>query len=298
MKEEQGFGRIFGGSMDRRRLLKVGFRSSYSLGLAAFGYGALIERRRPVIERVECQVPERFAALDGLTIAVMSDFHHDEFHDDTLMGTAIEATNALNPDLILLAGDFISDEVEGLEALADHFSRLKARTGIYGVLGNHDQWTNSSAIAARVQKSGVELLRNANVSLRTPAGERVVLAGLESIWGGHPRLAHSLRGVPSDVPVILGWHEPDPFDDLEDDRIALQISGHTHGGQVCAPLFGAIRLPAYGKKFPAGLYRKNDSSLYVTRGIGAMGVPVRFCCPPEISLLTLKASLAGSDEII
>lgn len=284
--------------MNRRRLLKIGFRSSLAAGAAAFGYGSLIERRRPIVERVVCPVPERFAALDGLSIAVMSDFHHDEFHDDTLMGSAIEVANALKPDVILLAGDFISRDLRGLEALADHFSGLEAGLGVYGVLGNHDQWTNSGAIVTRLQKDGVEVLRNANVSLRTPAGEKVVLAGLESVWGGSPRLESALRGVSRDVPVILGWHEPDPFDDLEDGRIALQISGHTHGGQVCAPVYGAIRLPAYGKKFVAGLYRKNDSSLYVTRGVGAMGVPVRFCCPPEISLITLKARDRDTAEII
>jgi len=268
------------------------------MGAAAFGYGSLIERRRPVIERAKCPLPERFAALDGVTIAVMSDFHHDEFHDDTLMSSAIEATNALKPDLIVLAGDFISNQVAGLDALADHFSRLKARHGVFGVLGNHDQWTGSSAVESRVQKAGVEVLRNATTMLRTNAGERFVLAGLESVWGGNPRIDHTFRGVPSNVPVIVGWHEPDPFADMEDRRIALQVSGHTHGGQVCVPFYGAIKLPHYGKKFVAGLYRRNDASLYVTRGIGAMGVPVRFCCPPEISLITLKAAEAGRSKII
>ena len=284
--------------MNRRRLLKYGFRSSFAVGAGAFGYGSLIERRHPVIERATCPLPERFVALDGLTIAVMSDFHHDEFHDDTLMGGAIEATNGLNPDLILLAGDFISRKVAGLDALANHFSGLEARHGVFGVLGNHDQWTGSSAVAARIQKAGVEVLRNATTALRTDAGERFLLAGLESAWGGNPRIDHTFRGVPSDLPVIVGWHEPDPFADVEDRRIALQVSGHTHGGQVCAPWFGAIKLPHYGKKFVAGLYRKNDASLYVTRGIGAMGVPVRFCCPPEISLISLKAAARDDSKII
>jgi uncharacterized protein len=270
----------------RRDFLRLGLGA----GAAMFGYGSLVERRFPVVERVDCLLPARHAGLDGLTIALMSDFHHDDFDDDTLMDRAIAATNALRPDLVMLTGDFISQDVAGLDALGGHLRRLVARLGVFGTLGNHDQWGGRSReVTRRLEKSGVAILRNHATGLRAPSGARFFAAGLESAWAGHPDLARALRGVPEDAPVLLGWHEPDPFDSIDDSRVLLQLAGHTHGGQVRVPFYGALQLPAYGRKYVAGLFRQGGRCLYVTRGIGALGVPVRFCCPPEISFLTLRA---------
>lgn len=271
----------------RRNFLRLGF---YGSGVGAFGYGSLIERRIPRIEQVTCPLPEKHAALDGLKIAVMSDFHHDDFRDDTLIGGAIEKMNALKPDLVMFPGDFISDDVKGMDALAGHFQNIEARIGAFACLGNHDQWNAPEGVRKQLERGGVSVLINQSTELRSPdTGARFVMAGLESAWAGKPDLARTLRGVNGDVPVLLGWHEPDPFDTISDGRVLLQMSGHTHGGQVCAPFWGAIQLPSYGKKYVAGLFGDDDARLYVTRGIGSMGVPVRFCCPPEISLITLKA---------
>lgn len=260
-------------------------------GAGLFGYGALIERRSPRIERVICPLPKRHAGLDGLSIAVMSDFHHDDFHDDRLVAGAIEQMNGLAPDLVLLPGDFITRDPAAMEALAGHFQNIESRLGVFATLGNHDQWTSAEAVRRQLVRGGVALLRDSATELRAPVtDEKFVLAGLESAWAGHPDLAKTLRGVRGDVPVLLGWHEPDPFDTVTDGRVLLQMSGHTHGGQVCAPFYGAIRLPDYGRKYVAGLYGDDSARLYVTRGIGALAVPVRFFCPPEISFITLRAT--------
>lgn len=277
---------------NRRHFLRLGF---YGGGAGLFGYGSLIERRFPVIERVTCPLAEAYAGLDGLKIAVMSDFHHDEFHDNTLIGRAIDAMNAEKPDMVMFPGDFISHDLAGLETLVGHFQRIEARLGAFATLGNHDQWTSAAAVTKQIERGGVSMLQNAATELRAPSGDSFFVAGLESAWGGHPDLAKTVRGIRGDVPVLLGWHEPDPFDTIEDGRVMLQMAGHTHGGQVCAPFYGAMRLPSYGKKYVAGLYGDTSARLYVTRGIGSMGVPVRFCCPPEISLITFRA---GIDDAI
>ncbi|MCB1230326.1 MAG: metallophosphoesterase [Verrucomicrobiae bacterium] len=278
---------------NRRNFLRLGF---YGSGAGMFGYGSLIERRTPRIERVTCPLPARHAGLDGLKIAVMSDFHHDEFHDDTLIGGAVETMNSLKPDVVFFPGDFISRDVSGMDALVGHFQKIEARVGAFACLGNHDQWNAPKGVAKRLEQGGVSVLKNAATELRAPrTGERFVLAGLESAWSGDPDLAKTLRGMNGDVPVLLGWHEPDPFDTITDGRVLLQMAGHTHGGQVCAPFYGAIRLPQYGRKYVAGLYGDERARLYVTRGIGSMGVPVRFCCPPEISLVTLRAKTGDED---
>ncbi len=275
----------------RRNFLRLGF---YGTGVGAFGYGSLIERRSPRIERVTCPLPEAHEGLDGLRIAVMSDFHHDDFHDDGLIGGAIESMNALKPDLVMFPGDFISSDVAGMDALVGHFRRIESRLGAFACLGNHDQWNAPEGVTKQLERGGVSLLKNAASELRSPrTGERFMIAGLESAWSGDPDLSKTLRGVNGDVPVLLGWHEPDPFDSITDGRVLLQMSGHTHGGQVCAPFYGAIQLPRYGHKYVAGLFGDEQARLYVTRGIGSMGVPVRFCCPPEISLITLRAGSEG-----
>lgn len=274
-------------TMNRRKFVSLGFFGS---GAGMFGYGSLIERRFPVVERVDCRLPERHAGLDGLRVAAMSDFHHDDFHDDTLMARAIEATNALEPDVVMLPGDFISRDVAGMDALVVHLAGLRARLGVFAMLGNHDQWSRrSEAVAGKLEKAGVPVLRNAVTTLRAPSGQRFHVAGLESAWAGRPDPHAMLRGIASDDPVLLGWHEPDPWDWLEDRRVLLQVAGHTHGGQVCAPFYGAIQLPHLGERYVAGLFERDESRLYVTRGIGSLGVPVRFCCPPEIALITLRA---------
>ncbi|MCB1234149.1 MAG: metallophosphoesterase [Verrucomicrobiae bacterium] len=279
--------------MNRRNLFRLGFYGS----LGAAGYGSLIERRTPVIERAICRLPGRHAALDGLTVATMSDFHHDEFHDNSLMAGAVETLNGLNPDLVLLPGDFISRDERGVDTLADHLARLRAPLGVFASLGNHDQWADAGAIVRRLSRAGIPVLRNAATRLRAPRSGAVFhLGGLESAWAGHPDFARLARGIPRDEPIVLGWHEPDPFDTLADPRVLLQVAGHTHGGQVCAPLWGAIKLPRHGRKYVAGLFERGDARLYVTRGIGSMGVPVRFCCPPEISLIEFRATADRQPE--
>lgn len=132
--------------------------------------------------------------------------------------------------------------------------------------------------------SGISVLRNRSVPL--PGQENWYLTGLESYWSGKPDAACITGTLPHSRHLVL-VHEPDAFDLLTDPRIALQLSGHTHGGQVCLPWVGAVCLPSWGKKYPAGLYTRGDRRLYVNRGIGTVDDHFRLNCRPEITLLTL-----------
>ena len=138
----------------RRKSIAHLLRGGSLLGLGAFGYGSLIERRRPVIERVDCQLPERHRQLGGLKIAFLSDFHHDEFTDNRLMSGAIDLVNELAPDLVMLGGDYISHDIAGLDTLTPHLAKLIAPLGNFGVLGNHDQWTDTAGCTRRLQDDG------------------------------------------------------------------------------------------------------------------------------------------------
>jgi predicted MPP superfamily phosphohydrolase len=162
--------------------------------------------------------------------------------------------------------------------------KAEARDGRFAVLGNHDHNVGADQVTAAFASSGIPVLRNRSVPL--PGQENWYLTGLESHWSGKPNVACITNTPPSSHHLVLA-HEPDAFDLLTDPRIALQLSGHTHGGQVRLPFVGAVCLPSWGKKYPAGLYTLGDRRLYVNRGIGTVDEHFRLNCRPEITLLTL-----------
>jgi predicted MPP superfamily phosphohydrolase len=257
----------------------------YGGGFGGLAYGGGVERRWLSVTRVDVPLDPRHAALDGLKVAAMSDFHHDDFGDEGLIRRAVGVANGEGVDLVMLAGDYISREPAAVDPLCAELASLRPRLGTFAVLGNHDRWHRAPHIIERLSEAGARVLVDEAAIL---PGFAVV--GLDSYWGGTPLLPRTLSQVGPDLPILLGWHEPDTFDLLDDPRIALQISGHTHGGQIRAPLYGPILLPRHGRKYPYGLYRRGAASLFVTRGIGTLTLPARFLCPPELAILTLKVA--------
>lgn len=272
--------------LTRRKWLGRGL--VYGGGLGGFAYGGGVERLRLSVTRAEVPLDRDHAALDGLRIAVMSDFHHDDFGDEGLVRRAVERTNVEQVDLVLLAGDYISREAGAAEPLCRELAALRSRLGALAVFGNHDRAHDYRRIGATLAEAGARVLMDEAVTFPGFA-----VAGLDSHRGGRPQLAQALSGIDPKLPVILGWHEPDGFDLLDDARIALQVSGHTHGGQIRAPFFGPVLLPNHGRNYPYGLYRRGASSLFVTRGIGTLALPLRFLCPPELAILTLRVPTAA-----
>ncbi|NRB74059.1 MAG: metallophosphoesterase [Verrucomicrobiales bacterium] len=252
--------------------------------LACFGYGSLIEKHLIDVTRADIPLKPEFGSLDGLKIALMSDFHHDDFGDNAFIARAVQTVNDEQVDLVMLAGDYISDDRAALEPLFNELRHLRPGIGTFAVLGNHDRWHLHNSLFALSEDAGVRLLINEAVEY-----DNFIISGIDSCWGGRPNLEVTLKPTHPDKPVITGWHEPDTFDTYNDPRIILQMSGHTHGGQVCAPAIGPILLPQYGRKYPYGHYQQGDGSLFVTRGIGTMTIPTRFLCAPELAILTLKA---------
>src|SRR5262249_6865966 len=156
--------------------------------------------------------------------------------------------------------------------------------GSFGILGNHDHSVGASAVCSALESAGITMLRNQSVPI--PDCEPWHLTGLESFWRGKPD-PKCIDRVPDGARHILLAHEPDSFDKLVDPRIALQLSGHTHGGQIRVPFHGAIQLPYLGKKYEAGLYERAEQKLYVNRGLGTVQHHYRLNCPPEITLMRL-----------
>lgn len=273
--------------MNRRNFIRT-------MGLGAvgsFAYARWIEPHQLSITRKEIRLPELPPALDGMRIAHLTDFHYDPGSQDELMAEAVAATNAAQPDFIFLTGDFITQSPKVLDPLMVHLSGLKSKHGIYGVMGNHDGWHSRYAIFQKAfQRAGFEFLINDGTRIDIH-GDPLYILGTDSIWSGRVDLPGCYRGHHKNDPVLALVHEPDVFDMIKDEhRVDLQLSGHTHGGQCRVPLVGYAPVKVrYGRKYIYGDYGEERSRIFVSRGLGTVGTPVRFACAPEVAILTLRA---------
>jgi predicted MPP superfamily phosphohydrolase len=263
---------------------------------------ALLEPNRPRVVRLEVPLrrwPER---LNGFKIAVLSDFHYDHRFSVHPIHAAVKMVNELNSDLIALVGDFVSmpifDDDERKAALAAEpcaslLHQMRATHGSCAVMGNHDYYTDPIHVTSALQAEGIRVLANESVPIETN-GVRFWLAGVNDVTGGSADLGKTLHGTPKDEATILLAHEPDFADAASRFPIDLQLSGHSHGGQVRIPFVGPLYLPPLARKYPWGMYQVGVLSLYTNPGLGTIGPPVRWNCPPEVTLLTLRHTPAPS----
>jgi predicted MPP superfamily phosphohydrolase len=241
----------------------------------------------PIVERVRVPIADLPSALDGLTIAHLSDFHCGPQVHASSVRRAAQMAQALKPDLIALTGDFVQRNVEYAGQCAEALSILHAPLGVHAVLGNHDYWKDERKVAAALRRKGLAPLRNeARRVCRN--GSPLYIVGVDDVRFHRADLDRAVRAVPPGAPKIVLVHEPDFADFAHADNILLQLSGHSHGGQIRLPHLGAPLLPSLGRKYPMGLRRTPRGVwVYTTRGIGVATPPVRLNCPPEVSLLTL-----------
>jgi predicted MPP superfamily phosphohydrolase len=233
--------------------------------------------------------------LDGLRIAHLSDIHYLSELDSALTRAAVRAVNALRPDIVVLTGDYVTVPINGSNLssaqsatpCAQILSGLHAPMGVFAVLGNHDQ-CNHQFISRSLENHGITVLRNYALHVER-GGARLWLAGVDDVLEGKPRLEEALRTIARGELTILLAHEPDFADAVKGYPVDLQLSGHSHGGQIRLPFAGATYLPPLARKYPSGLRRLGPLTLYTTRGLGTVVLPVRFNCPPEVTLLTLRS---------
>ncbi|MCI0396733.1 MAG: metallophosphoesterase [Chloroflexi bacterium] len=280
-------------AINRRTFLKLLAGAMAGGGLAAvggYGYVTKIEPEWLVVERVEVPLQGLVEALAGFRIVQLSDFHLYPYTQLDLIQEAVAMANELAPDLIVLTGDYVLETAEAIFELAPALAALNARHGVFAVLGNHDHWTDAAVVRAGLGSVGLPLLDNRGVTLHV-GGSQLYLAGVDDCWSGQPDLTVALDGLPAGAPTILLAHEPDFADPFSEyGRVSLQLSGHSHGGQVRLPGIGALVLPPHGQKYDVGLNRAGDMWVYTNRGIGLLSPAVRFNCPPEITELTLVAA--------
>ncbi len=275
-------------SLTRRQFLQLGALTALSGVAITTGLITLANQSGELsIERVQMPIPNLPPAFEGFTIAQLSDIHLLPYTRPTFIRAVVSATNESAPDVIVLTGDYVWREVEAMDELAPILAELNAPYGVYGVLGNHDYWLDVRAVKAGFKQSRIPLLINRHVTI-AKANQAIVLAGMDDGWSGRPDLSSMLDGAPANAPIILLWHEPDLAETIvQKAPVALQLSGHSHGGQVRIPGAGAIVLPYLGQAYDMGLYRVEDMWLYTNRGLGEISVPLRIHCPPELTLITL-----------
>lgn len=258
------------------------------MGLTA-GYG-FWEVSQIRIRRQTISLPNLSPAFAGKSIAVLADFHHGPFVGIDFIRGAVALAQSLNADAYALVGDFAhkgSHTAQQLPACLDAVSQLRAPLGVFAVPGNHDMQNSGQVYRDSIQRTSITDLTNRAIPI-TIGDETLWFAGVDDLWWGQPDLKVALNGVTQNAAVVLFSHNPDFAESGPDPRVGLMLSGHTHGGQVYLPGLGAPWLPSrYGKKYGGGLVNGPQSQVYVSRGLGEAGVPVRLNCPPEINLLTL-----------
>jgi hypothetical protein len=280
--------------MNRRRFLQL----SAAAGVVALAAdGVLIEPNYPRVVRQEIVLRRWPDRLQGFTIALLSDFHYDPYFSIHPLNAAVRIVKDLRPDLIALTGDFVTlpwmghraKAAEAAEPCAHLLRNLQAPFGVWAVLGNHDAFSDPDRVTGALGAEGIKVLSNESVPIET-RGARFWLGGVDDVLTRSADLDATLEDVPTGEPTVLLAHEPDYADRVQRYPVDLQLSGHSHGGQVVLPYIRPLYLPDLARKYIAGLYKVGDLTLYTNRGLGTVGVPVRLNCPPEITFLTLRRS--------
>ena len=248
---------------------------------------ALAEPFMLAIERQQVFLSRLPKELDGLRLVHLSDFHYGPLTDSRHLERAVKAANDLRPDLIALTGDYISQDRIYAAPCAELVGRLRARFGVFAVLGNHDHWTDAALIADLFRAEGIQLLINEGMRLEL-RGQSFWLAGVDDTMVGLEDLSLALAGSSDDEMRLLLAHNPIILRRAARAGVDLVLSGHTHGGQVTLrPEKSRSGRPR--RRLLRGLGRRGNTQIYVTRGLGTVVLPIRYGCPPEVSVLELRS---------
>lgn len=278
----------------RRAFLKLVTHLALGAAAAEIGttYSILVEPSWVDVTQIRMKLPRLPAAFSGFRLAQISDLHFGGWMTREKLLPALELLQAQSPDAIAITGDFAHGSREStslvMDSVLDVFRTLTRRTPTFAVLGNHDYWTDPDLVRRFLNDTGIRELRN-DVYPFEKAGECLYLCGVDDIWEKH----HDLKAVTGKLSAqdcaILMAHEPDFADhSAATGCFDLQISGHSHGGQIVIPIFGPPMVPPLGKKYHTGLYQVGRMFQYTNRGLGMVNPAVRFNCRPEITIFTLE----------
>lgn len=283
-------------SLSRRKFIKriaqLGF-GSILLSFGGYSYARYIEPRMLRVNRVTIASPDIPKSFNGISITQFSDTHLGHHYTIEQFKELISKVNELNSDLVFFTGDLIDEpnRYDSLEAVAPILQDIRAPLGKYAIYGNHDHGGYGSEMYKKMmEQSNFKILMNQHTTIKSSENESIVIAGLDDLMLGKPDIDLTLEGIPTDQFIILMAHEPDVADEVSTRKaVNLQVSGHSHGGQVQIPFIGPLITPPYAVKYVEGFYELPDTgmTLYVNRGIGTTREPYRFFSIPEITVFTL-----------
>jgi uncharacterized protein len=278
----------------KRKICRRLFGGAVALLLLLIGswvYATKIEPNWVDIHYVPLTLPRLDPAFDGYKIAQITDVHADSWMTEARLHHIVSLINALQPDAVALTGDYVTHSADRYApALTAAFQQFAPKDVTVAVLGNHDQWSSPEVIRRMLKQSQIEDISNGVVTIRRQ-NALLHLAGVDDVWTGHDRLDLVLEQLPEAGAAVLLAHEPDFADtSAATDRFDLQISGHSHGGQISFPVWGAPHLPRYAYNYPSGRYQVGTMIQYTNRGIGMVSPRVRFNCRPEIAVFVLQAA--------
>jgi predicted MPP superfamily phosphohydrolase len=270
----------------RRKFLKNTALTA-AAGVLGIGYG-LMEAKWLRVTEVTLTVPNLPAAFKGKRVAFLADLHHGPYVPLSYIRHAVDVAQGLNPDLILLGGDYPDRGIPYVSPCIKELSRLRAPLGVYAILGNHDHYDDCQPyVSAALREAGIPELTNRGLWIKE-GGSRFWLCGVDDFWRGVQDLPAALGESTREDAVILLSHNPDYVEEITDARVGLVLSGHTHGGQINIPVIGAPVVPSlYGQKYAHGFVQGPVAPVFVTRGIGTIIPPIRIACRPEVVLGTL-----------
>ena len=289
----RGVGVVVGASWGSEVQESVDRARAIAAGLAALGVGLHALREGlsfPRVRRVEIYLSRWPRERDGLRIAQISDIHIGALRGRAFASRLVDAVNALEADIVAVTGDLVDGRVEHLEAEVEPFSQLHGREGAFFVTGNHDHYSGADEWSACVGRLGLSVLRNENRLLGCGSGA-IAIVGVDDHRGsfggeeGGEDLDRALEGLSPGVPMVLLAHDPGSFKAACGRGVDLQISGHTHAGQIW-PFRYAVRLAT---PFVEGVHARGDSQVYVSRGTGFWGPPMRLGAPAEITEIVLRS---------
>lgn len=287
----------------RRRFLRTSSIGLTGYALAASSAGVMFRDEQEINEAtmVIPGLPEEFR---GFRIALISDIHSGIYMDKAGMQRYANLVNGLKADMIVLPGDYVNSLDNEIYPFAEAFSALHAPYGVFGVTGNHDYFANADLVCRESEQAGIRMLRNEHAIIEKH-GQRIALLGIDDAPISHAEplayirtgksepIENMLKGVPADLKKVLLCHRPYPFEEFAQIGMDVMLSGHTHGGQIVLAKFGGANLSfaQLASKFVQGSYRAEsnpNAQMYVSRGIGTVGLPLRINCPPEITTIVLS----------
>lgn len=261
---------------------------------ALFGYAYFIEPRRLVIHEETLKIPRWSTNLNGFKVVAISDIHGGSNHvPEEKLRKLVEETNAQNPDIIVLLGDYVS-QTEGkrsalkmpIETIAENLKGFQAKYGVFAVIGNHDWWYDDKKVQAEFERIGIKVLENETAAIRV-GNETISIWGIEDLWRNRKVPTAAFEKIADKKNILAITHNPDSLL-LTPNSISLMIAGHSHGGQVNYPFYGP-KAYVNDPRFMAGSTVVDGKHIFITTGIGTSVVPLRFRVPPEIAVLTLFA---------